>query len=215
MSASAASDNGNGTKEPWYKGLVPSTLAKITSSPYTVFDYDIVSRSLHLRQQSTVKGYDPAAYRPERILVSAPDGAPRVPLSLVYRDDLLRDCSHLAVLSGDRTYGYCLEAQFSSLRLSLLDQGVVYAIVHVRDGGELGQAWHEQGRGHLKHNIVSDFIDCAEHLVQEGYTGPEHLAIMGENAGGLLTAAVVNERPELFAAVVVDGPFVDVVNTLR
>jgi oligopeptidase B len=181
--------------------------------PYTVYDYDMADRRFDLRHQVRVKGHDPAAYRSERVLISAKDGA-RVPLSLVYRDGLLRDGSHPALLYGYGAYGHCLEADFSSLRLSLLDRGFVYAVAHVRGGGELGPNWHEQGKGHLKHNSFHDFIACAEHLVREGYTSPARLAIMGESAGGLLAAAVINERPELFAAVVVDGPFVDVVNTL-
>jgi oligopeptidase B len=183
------------------------------TTPYTVYDYHMADRQLQLRQCLSVKGYDAGAYRSERILVSTTDGA-RIPLSLVYRDGLHRDGSHPALLYGYGAYGYCLDAQFSSLRLSLLDRGFVYAIAHVRGGGELGGDWHEQGRGRRKRNSCSDFIACAEYLVQTGYTSPARLAILGESAGGLLAAAVINERPDLFAAVVVDGPFVDVLNTL-
>jgi len=182
-------------------------------TPYTIYDYHVADRRLHLRQRSSVHGYDPAAYRSERILIATADGA-RVPLSLVYRNGLQRDGSHPALLYGYGAYGHCLEPQFSSLRLSLLDRGFVYAVAHVRGGGELGQDWHDQGKGCRKRNSFSDFIACAEHLVQAGYTSPTRLAIMGESAGGLLAAAVINQRPDLFAAVVVDGPFVDVVNTL-
>jgi oligopeptidase B len=183
------------------------------TTPYTVYDYDMADRRLHLRQRWSIKGYDPAAYRSERIVVAAADGT-RVPLSVVYRDGLRRDGSHPALIYGYGAYGYCVEAQFSSLRLSLLDRGFVYAIAHVRGGGELGQDWHEQGKGRCKHNSFNDFIACAEELVRDGYTSPERLAVMGESAGGLLAAAAINQRPELFAAVVVDGPFVDVVNSL-
>ena len=98
--------------------------------------------------------------------------------------------------------------------MSLLDRGFVYAIAHVRGGGELGQSWHEQGKGRFKHKSFDDFIACAEHLICAGYTSADRLAIMGESAGGLLAAAAINERPDLFRTVVVDGPFVDVVNTL-
>jgi oligopeptidase B len=181
--------------------------------PYTVYDYDMADRRLNLRKQSEVRSYERASYRSERVLVPAADGA-LVPLSLVYRTGLNRDGNTPVLLYGYGAYGYCLEAEFSSLRLSLLDRGFVYAIAHVRGGGELGKSWHEQGKGCLKHNSFGDFIACAEYLVREGYTSPGRLAIMGESAGGLLAAAVVNERPELFAAVVVDGPFVDVVNSL-
>jgi oligopeptidase B len=137
-----------------------------------------------------------------------------VPLSLVYRQGLARDANLPVLLYGYGAYGHCLETEFSSLRLSLLDRGFVYAIAHVRGGGELGRGWHEQGKGRLKHNSFGDFVACAEYLVREGYTSPGRLAIMGESAGGLLAAAVINQRPDLFAAVVVDGPFVDVINSL-
>jgi oligopeptidase B len=183
------------------------------TTPYTVYDYNMTDRQLQVRQRSSVRGYDGELYRSERILVSTADDV-EVPLSLVYRKGLKRDGSHPALLYGYGAYGYCIEPQFSSLRLSLLDRGFVYAIAHVRGGGELGREWHEQGKGRLKHNSFGDFIACAEHLVQHGYTSPVRLAVMGESAGGLLAAAVINERPDLFAAVVVDGPFVDVVNTL-
>lgn len=183
------------------------------TSPYIVYDYNMVDRNLQLRHRFSVQGYDPASYRSERVLVSAADGT-RVPLSLVYRKELIKDGNRPALLYGYGAYGYCLETEFSSLRLSLLDRGFVYAIAHVRGGGELGQHWHEQGKGRLKRNSFGDFIACAEYLIGEGYTNQKRLALMGESAGGLLAAAVINERPELFAAVVVDGPFVDVINSL-
>ncbi len=183
------------------------------TTPYTIYDYHMADRCLQMRQRSAVKGYDPAAYRSERILVPTVDGA-RVPVSLVYHIGLQRDGGHPALLYGYGAYGYCVEPQFSSLRLSLLDRGFVYAIAHVRGGGELGQGWHKQGKGRLKHNSFSDFVACAEHLIRAGYTSSSRLAIMGESAGGLLAAAAINERPDLFQTVVVDGPFVDVVNTL-
>jgi oligopeptidase B len=183
------------------------------TTPYTVYDYHMMDRRLDVRERSSVNGYDQTAYRSERIFIAAADGA-RVPLSLVYRDGLQCDGSNPALLYAYGAYGHCLEPQFSSLRLSLLDRGFVYAIAHVRGGGELGQGWHEQGKGRLKRNSCSDFIASAEHLIRAGYTSPAHLAIMGESAGGLLVGAVINERPDLFAAAVVDGPFVDPVNTL-
>jgi oligopeptidase B len=183
------------------------------TAPYSVYDYDIGGRHAVLCQQLTVRGFDANAYRTERILVPSPDGV-RVPLSLVYREGLQRDGSHAALLYGYGAYGYCVEAEFSSVRLSLLDRGFVYAIAHVRGGGELGQDWHTHGKGRLKHNSFNDFVACAEYLVREGYTSPERLGTMGESAGGLLVAAAINKRPNLFAAAVLDNPFVDVVDTL-
>lgn len=181
--------------------------------PYTVFDYDMAGRHLEQRQQWRIKGYDPAAYRSERLTVISSDGV-AVPLSLVYRQDFQRSGEQPILLYGYGAYGICLEAEFSSLRLSLLDRGFACAIAHVRGGGELGQAWHEQGKKSVKQNSFDDFIACAEHLVRERYTRPDRLASMGESAGGLLVAAALNQRPGLFAAAVVDCPFVDVVNTL-
>lgn len=181
--------------------------------PYTVYDYDMAERRLCLRQRLQIKGYDPEDYRAERIVAASPDGT-RVPLSLVYRKGLPCDGSRPALLYGYGAYGFSLEPGFASIRLSLLDRGFVYAVAHVRGGGELGKDWHRQGRAHRKPNSIADFIACAEHLVRWGYADAARLAVMGESAGGLLAAAAVNERPDLFAAMVVDGPFVDVVNTL-
>ena len=183
------------------------------TTPYSVYDYDMGKRHAVLRQQMTVKGFNSKEYRTERILVRSADGV-CVPLTLVYREGLRKDGSHAALLYGYGAYGYCVEAEFSSLRLSLLDRGFVCAIAHVRGGGELGQDWHTHGKGRLKYNSFKDFVACAEYLVREGYANPRRLGAMGESAGGLLIAAAINQRPNLFAAAVLDNPFVDVINTL-
>jgi oligopeptidase B len=118
------------------------------------------------------------------------------------------------LLSAYGSYGISQAATFSSARLSLLDRGVVYALAYIRGGGELGEEWREQGRMMQKMNTFTDFIDCADHLVEQRYTSSDRLVIQGGSAGGLLVGAVVNMRPELFKAAVAQVPFVDVINTM-
>jgi oligopeptidase B len=183
-------------------------------TPSSVVDYDLAGRSWTVRKQSEVLGgYDPSLYRSERLFATTPDGA-RVPISLVYRVPLPREGVRPLMLSGYGAYGFSYDPAFSSNALSLLDRGFVVAIAHVRGGEELGRPWYDAGRLLNKRNSFTDFIAAAEHLVQAGYTTPEGLAISGGSAGGLLVAAVVNLRPELFRAVLAEVPFVDVVNTM-
>lgn len=183
-------------------------------TPPSIFDYDMAEGTRELKKQTEVLGgYDPSLYTTERTFATAPDGTP-VPISLVYRAGLARDGSSPCLLYGYGAYGYSMEPTFSAARLSLLDRGFVYAIAHVRGGGEMGESWREAGKLLAKKNSFTDFIAAAEHLVAAGYTAPERLAIMGGSAGGLLVGAVVNQRPELFAAAVAQVPFVDLVNTM-
>jgi oligopeptidase B len=183
-------------------------------TPNSVVDYDMVARSWTVRKQTEVLGgYDPSCYRSERLFATAPDGT-RVPVSLVYRLPLERDGRRPLLLQGYGSYGYSFDPAFSSNALSLLDRGWVVAIAHIRGGEEMGRAWYEAGKLLQKRNTFSDFIAAAEHLVAEGYTAPERLAITGGSAGGLLMGAVTNMRPDLFRAVVAEVPFVDVVNTM-
>jgi oligopeptidase B len=135
-------------------------------------------------------------------------------MSVVYRRDTARDGSAPAVLYGYGSYEASMEPTFSSLRLSLLDRGFVYAIAHIRGGGELGRRWYEDGKLLQKRNTFTDFIACAEHLVAEGWTSPPRLAVRGGSAGGLLMGAVANMRPDLFGAVVAEVPFVDCLTTI-
>ncbi len=183
-------------------------------TPSSVFDYDMRSRErVLLKQQPVLGGYDPALYVSERLAATAPDGT-AVPISLVYRRDLPRDGSARGYLYGYGSYGLSMPLGFRSSRLSLLDRGFVYAIAHVRGGGDLGKPWHDAGRMRNKRNTFTDFVACAEHLVAQRYTSADRLAIEGGSAGGLLMGAVVNLRPELFRVVVSKVPFVDVVNTM-
>ncbi len=184
------------------------------TTPRSVYDYDMGSRERELLKRDEVLGdFDPARYRTERLLATAPDGR-QVPISLVYRPELRREEANPLLLFGYGAYGYSLDAAFSSARLSLLDRGFIYAIAHVRGGQELGRWWYDEGRLLNKKNTFTDFIACAEHLVARGYTVPERLYAMGGSAGGLLMGAVVNLRPELFHGVVAQVPFVDVVTTM-
>jgi oligopeptidase B len=158
-------------------------------------------------------GYDPAGYISERVIATAGDGT-KVPISLVYRRDFVRNGQAPMLLYGYGAYGLNSEPAFASERLSLLDRGWVYAIAHVRGGADMGRPWYEDGKMFRKRNTFTDFIACAEHLIAQQYTSNLQLAILGGSAGGLLMGAVVNMRPELFHTVVAKVPFVDVLNTM-
>jgi oligopeptidase B len=183
-------------------------------TPKSVYDYDLQTGQRVLRKQQPVLGdYDAARYRTERRHAIAPDGR-HVPLSLVYRHDTPRDASAPLLLYGYGSYGISMPVTFNSNRLSLLDRGFVFAIAHIRGGGELGKPWHDAGRMHQKMNTFTDFIASAEHLIAERYTSSEKLTIEGGSAGGLLMGAVCNMRPELFHTVISHVPFLDVLNTM-
>jgi oligopeptidase B len=183
-------------------------------TPHSVFDYHMDTGVWELRkQQPVLGGYDPGQYASERVFATAPDGV-LVPVSLVYRKGLRRDGTAPLLLYGYGAYGLSSDPSFSSNRLSLIDRGLVYAIAHIRGGGDLGELWHEDGRMLKKRNTFTDFIACAEFLIAERYTSGGRLAIEGRSAGGLLMGAVTNMRPDLFAAVVAGVPFVDALNTM-
>ena len=183
-------------------------------TPQSVFDFDIASGESTLRKQQPVLGdYDATQYATERLHATASDGT-RVPISLVYRKSTRRDATAPLLLYGYGSYGISIPVRFSSNRLSLLDRGVVYAIAHIRGGGELGKPWHDAGRMRHKKNTFSDFLTAAEHLVEQRYAAPDKVIIEGGSAGGLLMGAVTNMRPDLFRAVISHVPFVDVLNTM-
>ncbi|HUR91421.1 MAG TPA: S9 family peptidase [Gemmatimonadaceae bacterium] len=183
-------------------------------TPSTVYDYDMSARALDLKKRTEVLGgYDPSLYGTERTWARAPDGK-MVPVSLVYRKPFVRDGSRPMLLYSYGSYGSSTEPTFSSNNLSLVDRGVVYALAHIRGGQEMGRAWYDEGKMLNKRNTFTDFIAAAEHLVREGYSSPDKLAIRGGSAGGLLMGAVVNMRPDLFKVVIADVPFVDVINTM-
>ncbi len=183
-------------------------------SPPADVDYSVPLRHWQVaKQQQVTGGFRPEDYKVERLSIAAPDGI-RIPLSVVSRRDTARDGSSPALLYGYGAYGLTTEPGFSPERLSLLERGFVYAIAHVRGSGDLGETWHDAGKMQHKPNSFSDFVACAEALVAEGYTSPARLGILGRSAGGLLVAASMNLRPDLFGAVVASVPFVDVLNTM-
>ena len=184
------------------------------TTPSSVFDYDMNSRQAVLKKQTEVPGgFDKNNYKAERVFATASDGT-KVPISLVYRKNVKLDGSAPLLLYGYGSYGYSISPGFSASRLVLLDRGVVFAIAHIRGGGELGEPWREAGRMMNKMNTFTDFIASAEHLINNKYTSKDRLVIQGGSAGGLLVGAVSNMRPDLFKAVVSQVPFVDVLNTM-
>jgi len=183
-------------------------------TPDSVYDYDLDAKSMKLLKRHEVRGrFKSSDYRVEVRQAMAQDGT-SVPVSLVYRKNKRRQGPQPMLLTGYGAYGYPHDVHFSSTRLSLLDRGVIYAVAHVRGGGELGKRWHDEGRMLNKRNSFTDFIACAEHLIDSGYTDRSQLVIEGGSAGGLLVGAVTNMRPDLFRAVIADVPFVDVINTM-
>jgi oligopeptidase B len=183
-------------------------------TPSSTFDYDMDAKHSTLLKQTEVPGgFDRANYKSERVFATASDGT-KIPISMVYRKGIKLDGKNPLLLYGYGSYGISITPTFSSNRLSLLDRGVVYAIAHIRGGGELGEPWREAGRMMKKKNTFTDFISSAEYLVNQKYTSSDRLVIQGGSAGGMLMGAVVNMRPDLFKAAVAQVPFVDIINTM-
>ena len=186
-------------------------------SPVTapsVFAYDMATRTRTLvKQNDVLGGYSPKDYACEQVFARASDGT-AIPVTLVYRRELRAAGPQRLLLYGYGSYGLSLPDSFSSSRLSLIDRGVIYALAHVRGGGELGEPWREAGRMKNKMTTFTDFIACAEFLVKSGYTTPAKMATSGGSAGGMLMGAVLNLRPDLFRCAILNVPFVDVLNTM-
>ena len=196
------------------------------ASPLIRLRYEALNRPAQIRQLELASGtqqvlketvvlgpFDADDYLSQRVWATAADGT-RVPISLVGKREVFGQPAPL-YLYGYGAYGECLDPWFSHARLSLLERGFIFAIAHVRGGGELGEAWYRAGKLEHKHNSFSDFIACAEQLIADGYTTAAQLAISGGSAGGLLIGTVLNQRPELFGAAIAEVPFVDVLNTMQ
>ena len=183
-------------------------------TPLSVFDYDMETDKRELKKETEVLGgYDKSHYKSEWLMATAKDGT-QIPISIVYKQGIKKDSTNALFMTGYGSYGYSYPVMFSSTRLTLLDRGIVYAIAHIRGGEEMGRKWYEDGKFLQKKNTFTDFIACAEYLIDEKWTASDRLVISGGSAGGLLMGAVINMRPELFKVVVADVPFVDVVTTI-
>ena len=183
-------------------------------TPRSVFEYDMASgKSTLLKQKDVPGGYDRTRYQVERIYATASDGV-KIPISVVHLKGAKLDGKGPLYLTGYGSYGYPYDIGFNSDLFSMVDRGVEAAVAHIRGGGEMGKAWHDDGRMMHKKNTFTDFIASAEYLVAQGYGSKDHLVIEGRSAGGLLMGAVLNMRPDLFHAALVGVPFVDVMNTM-
>lgn len=184
------------------------------TTPNSTFDYDMSSRTLTLlKQQEVVGNFNSEDYHSERLFAIAEDGT-KIPISLVYKKNTRLNGKAPLLLYGYGSYGNSIDPYFSSVRLSLLDRGFMFAIAHIRGGEEMGRTWYEDGKLLKKKNTFTDFIACGRHLVKEGYSSPDLLFAMGGSAGGLLMGAVINMAPEMWKGVVAAVPFVDVITTM-
>ncbi|MEN2737912.1 S9 family peptidase [Microbacterium sp. X-17] len=185
-------------------------------TPSTVYDYEVATAGLTLlKRQPVLGGYDPADYAQARVWATAADGA-EIPISLVWKRSFgdAGSAPRPLHLYGYGSYEHSIDPSFSVPRLSELDRGVVFAVAHVRGGGEMGRGWYENGKTLTKRNTFTDFVDCATHLIDHGYTTPDRLVAEGGSAGGLLMGAVANLAPELFAGILADVPFVDALTSI-
>ncbi len=183
------------------------------TTPDTLFELDMDTGERRVLKQQEVKGFEARHYRSEHLWIKARDGV-EVPVSLVYRREHFRKGVSPLLVYAYGSYGASEDADFSASRLSLLDRGFVFAIAHVRGGGELGQQWYEDGKFLCKKNTFNDYLDVCDALLAEGYGDPRLCYGMGGSAGGMLMGVAINERPELFHGVVAQVPFVDVLTTM-
>lgn len=183
-------------------------------TPSSIIDFNMRTQERKIMKEQEVLGsFNKENYTEERIWAKAKDGV-QVPISLIYKKGLVKDGTNPLLLYGYGAYGATMDAYFSSIRLSLLDRGFIYAIAHVRGGEDLGRNWYEKGKLFNKKNTFQDFIDCSNYVIEQKYTSPSHLYAEGGSAGGLLMGVIANEAPELYRGLIVQVPFVDVLTTM-
>ena len=183
-------------------------------TPSSVYDYEMDTRERTLKkQQEVLGGYDKSQYVSERLYATARDGV-KIPISIVYKKGLKKDGQAPLLEYAYGSYGLSMDASFSSTRLSLLDRGFAYAIVHIRGGQEMGRQWYLDGKLMKKMNTFTDFVDCGKYLIDQNYTSAAHLYGNGGSAGGLLMGVVANLAPSQYHGIIADVPFVDVINTM-
>jgi oligopeptidase B len=184
------------------------------TTPETIYEINMATRERRLlKQEKVLGGFDPANYEAERLWACARDGT-KIPVSLLHRKEFEKNGSAPLYQYAYGSYGLSEDPEFEDEILSLVDRGFVYAIAHVRGGQELGRTWYEQGKLTNKLNTFSDFIDVTAFLIEQGYAHPNKVVAAGGSAGGLLMGAIANQRPDLYAVIVADVPFVDVITTM-
>ncbi len=185
------------------------------ATPSSVIDFNMKTKEKFIQKEQQVLGgkFDKNNYKEERVWATARDGV-KVPISLVYKKNLIKNGSNPLLQYAYGSYGYSIDASFSSTRLSLLDRGFIFAIAHIRGGEDLGRHWYENGKLLKKKNTFFDFIDCSKYLIQEKYTSTKHLYAEGGSAGGLLMGTIVNMAPELYNGIIAQVAFIDVVTTM-
>jgi oligopeptidase B len=204
---------GIGTNADYNTDVLRFNYTSLTT-PTSVYDYNMVSKEKKLMKQQEVLGdFKVGDYTTERAFATAKDGT-KIPVSIVYKKGFNKDGNAPVLLYAYGSYGASTDAAFNSIRLSLLNRGFAFAIAHIRGGQEMGRYWYEDGKMMKKKNTFTDFINCAQWLLDNKYTSTKHLYINGGSAGGLLMGAVVNMRPDLWNGVIAAVPFVDVVTTM-
>ena len=185
------------------------------TTPSSVIDFDMVTKTKTIKKEQEVLGgkFKKENYTSERLWATATDGT-QIPISLIRRIDTEKSPETPLLLYAYGSYGNTIDPYFSTVRLSLLDRGFIFAIAHIRGGQYLGRQWYEDGKLLKKKNTFSDFVDCSKYLIENNYTSTKHHYAMGGSAGGLLMGAVINLAPELYNGVVAQVPFVDVVTTM-